>query len=248
MKRTLATFAALALSAPAFAGEPAKNDPQTPGWYVASSFGLSNVDDQRNTGNGKGVTLAFGHHGEVASIEVAGIFTTLKKYNAQIAGGQIALIWGPFADEEMLSRLYGVFALGAVSETNLPALHFKTGTGLIGDLGFGYRHPILIAERKLNLRFEIRTRADFQMPPREEGQPSYYRDWIFSAGFQIPLSSPPPPPAPPPLPQVVPPVSSPPAQPAESTAQPQDSTAQPAAESSPSAPAESDAPAQPVPP
>jgi hypothetical protein len=244
MMHTLSTLAALTALAPALAlaGEP--NDPQAAGWYVAPAVSFISADDQRGSGNGKGGLLAIGHHGEVASIEVAALFAAMTKDNARITGGQIALVISPRVDQEFLARLYGVFALGAVEEGNMRGLNYKDGSGLIGDLGIGYRQPVPVQGHLLNLRFDVRYRGDFQMPPRDAGQPAYFHDVVFTAGLQIPMSSPPPPPPAPPLPRVVPPVTD--AQPADSTAQPQDSTAQPSAPSAAPAAAESSAPAPPA--
>jgi hypothetical protein len=246
MKTLVSTFAALAFATPALASEPAKNDPQSPGWYLAPFFSFVATDDQRGTGNGKGFQLAIGHHGEVASIELAGVFSSMSKDNAQLAGGQLALVVGPIVDQEFLARFYGVFAIGAVSESNIRGLGYKDGSGLIGDLGVGYRQPMPIQGHAVNLRAEARYRADFQMPPRDANEPTYFRDLVFNVGIEIPLSSPPPPPPPPPPPQVVPPVA-PAGSPADSTTQPANPTAQPAGQSDAPAASESGAPAQPSP-
>ena len=183
---------------------PATNDPQAPGWYAIPSFNFVSADSQRGSGTGKGAALALGHHGEIASIEVAGFFSAMQQNNAQITGGQIALILSPLVDHPLLSRFFGVFAIGAVEETNIPAKRGKDGSGLVGDLGIGYLQPLGFEGRKVNLRIDARYRGDFQMPPHESGEPSYFRDWVFNVGVQIPLSKEPPPPPPPPPPRVVP--------------------------------------------
>lgn len=205
--RNLLALATIAMPALTLAGEPAKNDPQAQGWYLAPSFSFVDADSKRGTGTGKGGAFAIGHHGEVASIEVAGLFSALQNDGAEIAGGQVALIVAPMIDHAILSRVFGVFAIGAVSEKNIPGRNGKDGSGLIGDVGLGYLQPMPVGGRKVNLRFDARYRGDFLMPPRDAGEPSYFRDWVFNLGVLIPLSPPPPPPPQRPLPEVVPPVN-----------------------------------------
>jgi hypothetical protein len=235
MRRTIAGCLLATLVIPAIAAdEPAKHDPQNPGWYLGAGFTFVKADEKRGSGNGKGGTLTLGHHGDVASIEVSGIYTTMDGA-AQLVGGQIGLIYGPIVNSDFLSRFVGIFALGAFQEQSIPGKRVD-GSGLFGDLGIGYLQPLGLFNRKTNLRIDARYRADYQMAPREDYEPSYFRDFVFNVAIQIPLSrerkpAPPPKPAPP---QVVPPV--------EPTAQPGDSTAQPSSETAAPAPAESGAP------
>jgi hypothetical protein len=234
--RMTAAAVALCMVAPGAiaADDPAKHDPQNPGWYLGAGFTFVKADDKRGSGDGKGGTLTVGHHGDVASIEVSGIYTTMDGA-AQLLGGQVALVYGPIVNAEFLSRFVGIFGLGAFQEQSIPGKRVD-GSGLFGDLGIGYLQPLGLFDRKTNLRIDARYRADYQMAPREAYEPSYFTDFVFNVAIQIPLSrerkpAPPPKPAPP---QVVPPV--------EPTAQPADSTIQPSSENATPAPAESGAP------
>ncbi len=189
---------------------PVSNDPVRPGWYVATMYSHLFASEKRYTGRGMGGIVAIGHHGDVASIEVAGLYYAAFKYGDEarygdvpsLAGGQISLLFNPLRDFG-LSRLYGLVAVGAFAEKNMPG-KAADGSGLFGDLGLGYLQPLGLFGLDALLRGEVRYRADYQMAPRQDWEAPYFRDWTLNVGLQIPLSRKPPPPPPPEPPKVVP--------------------------------------------
>ncbi len=165
--------------------------PFRPGWYAAPALSLTKADKERQTGDGLGFVLAIGHRGDFASLELAGILTTLgdgkNGSDAKLSGGQLALVAGPFFEGEWLSRFFGVVGFGVFQRENHPRYDKDVST-IFGDAGIGYLYPFKLFGFDLAARGEVRYRYDVQQPPRPAGTPSAFQDTIFNLGVQVPLS------------------------------------------------------------
>lgn len=186
------------------AGAPA---PFRPGWYVAPMAAYLRPDSARcgaaadcSVDDGLGAVAALGHRGDFANLEVWGQYLTLP-YDAggasgdvQLNGGGLALLVGPFADDRVLARFFGIVGFGLLLRKDHPN-YAQDDSTIFGDAGVGYLHPRLFG-RDLGLRAELRYRYDVQQPPHPAGQPHAYSDIVLHVGLQIPLSDAPAPAAP----------------------------------------------------
>lgn len=182
----------LTATAAASAQDQAPNTgPFRPGWYVAPMLSLTKVDNERQTDDGTGFVIALGNRGDFATLELAGIFTTLKGglngSDAKLSGGQLALVVGPFFENIWLSRVFGVVGFGVFQRENHPRFN-QDDTTIFGDVGAGYMYPFQLFGFDLNARGEVRYRYDVQQPPRPEGVPAQFEDYVYNLGLQIPLS------------------------------------------------------------
>jgi outer membrane protein OmpA-like peptidoglycan-associated protein len=177
------------------------------GWYFAPMLSYTRADAVRGTkSNGYGAALALGNRSDIAAIELAALYTRLPSSSgsaAQIAGGELSLMVGPFFEQEILSRFFGIVSFGVVSEKDVPA-EKQSSSNIIGDAGIGYMQPVTWFGWKWNIRSEIRYRYDYQQPPQPAGSPSNFKDWVFNVGLQIPFTQPAEPVPPPPAVTVVP--------------------------------------------
>lgn len=185
------------------AAEPAATDAFRPGWYVAPMATYFKPDSNRcGVDNGPGGTLAFGNRGDFASLELWGQFLTMpydctytnsadetvnENGDVKLNGGGLTLIAGPFFEQRILARFFGVVGFGVIQRDNHPRLS-RSDTTIFGDAGLGYMQPLSLFGYDFNLRTEVRYRYDVQQPPRPEGTPAQFEDIIINLGVQIPLS------------------------------------------------------------
>jgi outer membrane protein OmpA-like peptidoglycan-associated protein len=114
----------------------------------------------------------------------------------KLNGAGIALLVGPFSENRMLSRFFGLIGFGAIRREDHPQ-YTQGDTTIVGDVGLGYLHPLQLFGAPAGLRFETRYRYDVQQPPHpsaEEQDPPpahSYQDLIFNLGLQFGLSAPP---------------------------------------------------------
>jgi outer membrane protein OmpA-like peptidoglycan-associated protein len=166
------------------------------GWYVAPMATFMSPDSERcEVDDGFGASLALGHRGETASVEVWGQFLGLKHGRCDytvpdsgdppdgdldsdpdpfsepagevdLNGGGIALLVGPFA-EQWYARMYGLVGIGVLQRKDHP--HYADDeTTIIGDLGAGYLQPLRLWGRDFAVRLEARYRFDVQPPPHPD--------------------------------------------------------------------------------
>ena len=193
----------LAASFAIAAGAAAAQEPSRPastaareGWYVAPMATFMSPDSERcEVDDGFGASLALGHRGETASVEVWGQFLGLKhgtcNYTVpdsgdppdgdldsdpdpasdpagevKLNGGGIALLVGPFS-EQWYARMYGLVGIGVLQRKDHP--HYADDeTTIIGDLGAGYLQPLRLWGRDFAVRLEARYRFDVQPPPHPD--------------------------------------------------------------------------------
>ena len=181
-----------------------------PGWYVAPMLTYMLADSARcGVDDGFGGAVAFGNRGDFASLELWGQFVSLPydcRYttpdpdpappdqpvnvieagDVKLNGGGITLIAGPFFEQRILARFFGIIGFGVIQRQDHPQLAESDST-IFGDAGLGYMHPLELFGYDLNLRAEARYRYDVQQPPRPAGTPAQFEDIIINLGLQIPL-------------------------------------------------------------
>lgn len=182
-----------------------------PGWYVAPMAAWLRPDRARCGGaagcsvdDGLGAVAALGHRGDFANLEIWGQYLTLP-YDAagasgdvQLNGGGLAMLVGPFSDDRVLARFFGIVGFGLLLRKDHPN-YTQDDSTIFGDAGVGYLHPRLFGW-DLGLRTELRYRYDVQQPPHPANQPHAYSDIVLHVGLHIPLSDVPAAPAPAPEP------------------------------------------------
>lgn len=201
-----------------------------PGWYVAPMATYMLVDSRRcNVDDGLGGSVAFGHRGDFASLELWGQFLTLShgecSYtlpdgpdsgsardpvtepagDVKLNGGGLGLVVGPFFENRILARFFGIVGFGVIRREGHPQYR-QDDTTIFGDAGLGYMQPFQLFGFDLNVRTEARYRYDVQQPPHPDEQdpapPHAFEDIIFNVGLQFALS-PKPEPVPEPAPEPV---------------------------------------------
>ena len=111
----------------------------------------------------------------------------------KLNGAGIALLVGPFFENRVLSRFFGIVGFGAIRREGHPQ-YAQGDTTIVGDVGLGYLHPFQLFGSRAGLRFETRYRYDVQQPPHpsadeQDPPPAHsYQDLIFNLGLQFALS------------------------------------------------------------
>src|SRR5713226_4747564 len=113
--------AVLLTAAGSAAADEEKSDAFPQGWYVAPMFSYTRADKERLSGNGKGGMFEIGHRGDIAAIELGGIYTNLSGA-AKLSGGVLNLMAGPFFQQPVLARLFAVVGFGVLEEKRVPSL------------------------------------------------------------------------------------------------------------------------------
>lgn len=107
-------------------------------------------------------------------------------------GGGLAVLVGPFFEQPILARLYGLVAIGVMQRQGHPQ-YPDDDTTIVGDVGAGYLQPLRLWRREFLVRIEARYRFDVQQPPHPEDQepaPAHsYNDVVVNLGLQLPLSA-----------------------------------------------------------
>jgi OmpA-OmpF porin, OOP family len=115
----------------------------------------------------------------------------------ELNGAGIALLVGPFFEDRVLSRFFGLIGFGALRREDHPQ-YAQGDTTIVGDVGLGYLQPFQLFGAPMGLRLEARYRYDVQQPPHpsadeQDPPPAHsYQDLIFNLGLQFALSPPPP--------------------------------------------------------
>jgi outer membrane protein OmpA-like peptidoglycan-associated protein len=220
MLLSLCLFAAAPLASAQDA--PPAGSPFLPGWYVAPMATYMKPDSARcNVDSDFGAAAVFGHRGDFGSLELWGQFLSLPhgecsytvpaptatdpEARAQVTepagtvklnGAGISLLVGPFTEDRVLSRFFGLIGFGAIRREGHPQ-YTQGDTTIVGDVGLGYMQPLQLFGVPAAVRFETRYRYDVQQPPHltaEEQDPppaQSYEDLIFNLGLQFALSAPP---------------------------------------------------------
>lgn len=155
-----------------------------PGWYVAPMGSYTRGDRARDGTSGIGGALVVGNRGEVATLELAGIYTSFSGAKgssgsaASLGGGELGLLLGPFFEHAILSRFFGVVGIGV----------FKQESSVFGDVGLGYMQPVRLLGIDGAVRSEVRYRYDVRQAPVPEGSPAQFQDVVLNLGLLIPLS------------------------------------------------------------
>src|SRR5258707_220138 len=121
--RGILGIALLTVAGSALADETAKPDTKShvfpEGWYVAPMLEYVHADKKRGTGkNGYGAALALGNGSDIGSIELVGLYNRLpvsgsgSSGSATLTGGELALLVGPFFEQEILSRFFATVSFG----------------------------------------------------------------------------------------------------------------------------------------
>lgn len=109
----------------------------------------------------------------------------------KLTGAGIGLLLGPFFEDAVLARFFGIVGFGVLRRQDHPQYASDDST-IFGDAGLGYMQPLQVFGWDVNARVEARYRYDVQQPPHPEGQdpapPHSYNDIILNLGIQIPLS------------------------------------------------------------
>ncbi len=230
----LSVIALVLLAIPVAAqDETARTGPFRPGWYVAPMATYMLVDSGRcNVDDGLGGSLAFGHRGDFASLELWGQYMSLSHGgctytqpgpstpdptdderetvvepagDVKLNGGGLGLVVGPFFENRILARFFGIVGFGVIRREDHPQ-RAGDDTTIFGDAGIGYMQPLSLFGLETNVRAEARYRYDVQQPPHPDEQdpapPHAFEDIIFNVGLQFALS-PKPEPVPEPAPEPV---------------------------------------------
>lgn len=213
-------FLALAAAAPAVLAQdaaPADGGAFREGWYVAPLAAYVRPDSERcNVDADLGVAAAFGHRGAFAAIELWAQSLSLPhdgcSYtvpaptntdpdaratvnepagDVKLDGAGLALVIGPFFEDEILARFFGVIGFGVLRRQGHP--HYSEDDSTIfGDVGLGYLHPLRLFGLDTAVRAEARYRYDVQQAPHpddhEPAPPHAYNDLVFHLGLQFALS------------------------------------------------------------
>lgn len=217
--RPLFPLLALLLGGPAAAAEDAS--PVPPGWYAAPMLTYFKPDSERcGVGSDSGASLALGHRGDIASLELWGQFlsvghdgctytmpgpatddptddetvtVTEPAGTLKLDGVGLTLVVGPFADMPVLSGLHGLIGFGVIQRENHPQYE-GDDTTIFGDVGLAYLHPVSLFDLPFALRLDARYRYDVQQPPHPDEQepapPHAYSDLVVNLGIQFALSAP----------------------------------------------------------
>lgn len=204
-----------------------------PGWYVAPMATYMLVGSGRcNVDDGLGGSVAFGHRGDFASLELWGQYMSLSHGgctytqpgpstpdpsdderetvvepagDVKLNGGGLGLVVGPFFENRILARFFGVIGFGVIQREDHPQ-YGGDDTTIFGDAGIGYMHPLELFGFETSVRVDARYRYDVQQPPHPDEQdpapPHFFEDIIFNVGLQFALS-PKPEPVPEPAPEPV---------------------------------------------
>ena len=121
--------------------------------------------------------------------------------DVKLTGAGIGLVLGPFFEDPVLARFFGIVGFGVIQRTDHPRYPSDDST-IFGDAGLGYMHPLELFGLPMSARVEARYRYDVQQPPHPDDVPHYYNDIIVNLGVQIPLSA-----QPEPVPDAVEPVA-----------------------------------------
>lgn len=190
LRTTLAALLALASGA-ATADDPAPASGLFPqGWYATPMLSYTRTDSERDTGSGKGLMAALGHRSDIAAIELDLYYAKLpaSPEDAKLNGGILALVAGPFFEDDVLSRLFAVVGFGAFKEESIPSLAEKDTSSIVGEAGLGYLHPFQLWGLRTSIRAEARYRYDYQQPPHPANTPGSFQDTVFNLGVQVALS------------------------------------------------------------
>jgi outer membrane protein OmpA-like peptidoglycan-associated protein len=110
----------------------------------------------------------------------------------KLTGAGIGLLLGPFFEDAVLARFFGIVGFGVLRRQDHPQYATDDST-IFGDAGLGYMHPLQVFGWDVSARLEARYRYDVQQPPHPENQdpapPHSYNDIIVNLGIQIPLSA-----------------------------------------------------------
>lgn len=213
-------WSAAVIALPAHAAEEAapSTGPVRAGWYVAPMVTYMQPDSSRcNVDSDYGLAAALGHRGDFASIELWGQFLALPHGGCtytvpaptatdpeardtvdepagevELNGGGLDLVLGPFFEDTVLARFFGIVGFGVLRREGHP--QYRQGdTTIFGDGGLGYMQPFALFGLDVLARLEARYRYDVQQPPHPDDQepaPGHaYGDVIVNLGLQIPLSA-----------------------------------------------------------
>jgi outer membrane protein OmpA-like peptidoglycan-associated protein len=233
LRVALAGFVSIAGAAAAQEAAPAgdRGPVARSGWYVAPLLTYMKPDSGRcGMDAGPGISAVLGHRGDFASLELWGQFLTLShgecNYtlpddadmdsnrepvtepagDTEFNGGGLALVLGPFFEDRILQRFFGIVGFGVIRRTDHPQYQQDDST-IFGDAGLGYLQPFSLFGLETAARLEARYRYDVQQPPHpDEQDPApqhFYNDIIVNLGLQFALSPKPEEPAPTPEPVAV---------------------------------------------
>jgi outer membrane protein OmpA-like peptidoglycan-associated protein len=112
--------------------------------------------------------------------------------DVKLNGAGLALLVGPFFEDAVLARFFGIVGFGAIRREDHP--QYATGdTTIFGDVGLGFLQPFRLFGGAAAVRAEVRYRYDVQQPPHpEDPEPApahEYSDLIFNLGLQFALSA-----------------------------------------------------------
>lgn len=227
----LAALLAASTGAAAADGAPAGTGAFRPGWYVAPLATYLQPDSGRCAVDaGPGVVAALGHRGDFGAVELWGQYLSLPhgecSYtvpdgadldsnrdavtepagDVKLNGGGLSLLLGPFFEDSVLARFFGIVGFGVIRREDHPQ-YTQDDTTIFGDLGLGFLQPFSLLGASASLRAEARYRYDVQQPPHPDDQepaaPHEYSDLVFNLGLQFALSPAPEPAAPAPEPVAV---------------------------------------------
>lgn len=218
--KTAIGLLALAGAMPASAQSGDRGPVARAGWYVAPMATYMMADTSRcAVDDGVGGSLAIGHRGDFASLELWGQYLALNhgactytrpgeatldpdddetetvvepEGEVTLNGGGIALVVGPFFEDRLLQRFFGVIGFGVLRRQDHPQYEQDDST-MFADAGLGYMHPVSLFGIDSTVRLDARYRYDVQQPPHPDEQepapPHNYGDVIVNLGLQFALSS-----------------------------------------------------------
>ena len=172
--------------------DAARADEQVPwglqeGFYLAPMYTHGAVDVKRGTDDGSGQTMALGYRWGFTSLEAR--YTTLAlprsdgdadaEVHATLVGVQVA----PMQDLRILTNVYGAFNVGRAERKNHPGFA-RDGDGDVVEAGLGTLLPFELFGFGFAVRVEALYRLETPDPPREDGEPRKFEDFVLHVGLQ----------------------------------------------------------------
>jgi OmpA-OmpF porin, OOP family len=192
--RAVTATAALGAIIPAAGAQDATGTPSPVprGWYVAPMATYMKPDSARcGVDSDLGGSLALGHRGEFASLELWGQLLSLPHSGCtylvpgpstpdptddervaftepggtvKLNGGGLGLVFTPFSEGRILPRFFALVGFGVLQRKGHPQ-RAEDDTTIFGDAGLGYMHPFELFGVQTAARIEARYRFDAQQPP-----------------------------------------------------------------------------------
>lgn len=181
----------LCLALLAAAGE-ARADAQAPwglheGFYLAPTYMHGAVDVERGTDDGEGQAVALGYRWGFTSLEARYMTLALPRSDgdgdAEVTATLVGVQLAPMQDLRIVTNVYSAFNVGRVQRKNHPGFA-RDGDGDVVEAGLGNLFPFELFGFGFAARVEALYRLETPDPPREDGEPRKFEDYVLHVGLQ----------------------------------------------------------------